>query len=105
MYTVKLFNEFLHGPIWVYASDGISLRHFPLFDNDPVLSELNNKAMDMYDSYFEFDSHDVACWFNEEKEKLEKPQMLDIFSKIRTRLNEINDGSFVIADYESDGLK
>ena len=63
------------------------------------------KAADMYDGYFEFDTHDVPCWFNHEKEKAEKEIMLDLIAQIVARLTEINDGSFVIEDLETARLK
>ena len=104
MYTVRLMNEFLHGPIWVYDSEGIAVWKYPLVSDDHILMSLNHKADEMFSNYYEFDSHDEACWFNYEKEKREKTQMLEIISKINTRLNEINDGSFVVQDYETDRL-
>ena len=97
-------NEYMHGPIWVYGSNGIPVRKFPLIDNDPLLSELNNQAMEKFSGYYEFDSHDVPCWFNHDKEKDDKDLMLDIIAKIIERLNNINNGSFIIEDYESDRL-
>ena len=104
MYTVKLMNEYLHGPIWVYNSDGIAVRNFPLVYNDPILETLNKKAMEMFSSYYEFDSHDMPCWFDKDKEKREKQQMADIIRQILNRLKEINDGSFVVEDYETERL-
>ncbi len=106
MYTIRLMNEYLHGPIWVYNSDGIAKLRYPsIIENDPVLMELNEKAMEMYSGYYEFDSHDVACWFDEEQEKADKDIMLDIINKIKARLEEINDGSFVVEDYVTEHLK
>ncbi len=32
MFMVKLMNEYLHGPIWVYNSDGIVVWRFPLIN-------------------------------------------------------------------------
>ena len=72
MYTVKIMNEYLHGPIWVYNSNGISVWKYPLISDDPLLNVLNDKAMELFSGYYEFDSHDVPCWFNSEKEKAEK---------------------------------
>ena len=43
--------------------------------------------------------------FDYEKEKAEKDIMLDLITQIVARLNEINDGSFVIEDYETERLK
>lgn len=59
----------------------------------------------MFDSYYEFDSHDEPCWFNHEKEKAEKDTMLGLISKIKARLNEINDESFTVEDLETERLK
>lgn len=104
MYTIRLMNEYLHEPIWVYNSDGIVVRKFPLVDNDSVLETLNQKAMEIFSSYYEFDSHDMPCWFDKDKEKREKQQMADIIRQILNRLNEINDGSFTVEDYETERL-
>lgn len=104
MYTVKIMNEYLHGPIWVYNSNGISVWKYPLISDDPLLKVLNNKAMELFSGYYEFDSHDVHCWFNSEKEKLERNTMLDLISQIKERLEEINDGSFVVEDLETERL-
>lgn len=45
-------NEYLHGPIWVYNSDGIAVGTFPLVHNDPILGNLNQKAMEMFSVVF-----------------------------------------------------
>lgn len=99
MYMVKIKNEYLHGPIWVYGEDGIVVRNFPLIDFDEQLSQLNKQVEEMFSAYYEFDSHDQTCWFNEEKEKAEREMMVKLISRIVTRLAEINDGSFVVQDY------
>lgn len=104
MYTVKIMNEYLHGPIWVYNSDGVSVWKHALIDDDPVLNELNKQAMEMFFEYYEFDSHDMPCWFNHSQEKEDKYVMLDIIRKILARLDEINDGSFVVEDLETERL-
>ncbi len=59
----------------------------------------------MLSSYYEFDSHNEPCWFNHEKEKGEKNTMLKLISCIKERLAEINDGSFVVEDLETERLK
>ena len=104
MYTVKIMNEYLHGPIWVYNSDGIPVWKYPLISDDPVLCVLNQKAMELFSGYYEFDSHDQPCWFNHEKEKKDKDTILELIQKILARLDEINDGSFVVVDYETERL-
>lgn len=49
--------------------------------------------------------HNLPCWFNREKEKAEKEIMLELITQIVARLNEINDGNFVIEDMESERLQ
>ncbi len=36
MFIVKIMNEFLHDPIWVLNSDGISVWKYPLIEQDVV---------------------------------------------------------------------
>ena len=94
---IKLMTEFLHGPIWVYDEEGF-IDSLTLVEEDFIIKELDKEMADMYSSYYEFDSHDEACWFNKEKQIEDKPKMLELLSKLKTRLNEINDGSFEIED-------
>ena len=58
----------------------------------------------MYNLY-EFDSHDQACWFNEEQEKKDKEKMISLLKQLINRLNELNDGSFIVEDYETERLE
>lgn len=101
---VKIYNEFFHSPIWVYTDEGI-IDEPKIISDDNILQELCEKASELYSSYYEFDCHGEACWFNKEKEKAEKDTMMEIIKKIISRLNEINDGSFDIEDLETSRLK
>ena len=49
----------------------------------------------------EFDSHDLPCRFNEEKEKADKPRMLELLGKLNARIAGLSDGSFVMDDQET----
>lgn len=84
---------------------GEPLTGIELIDNDLELREPNRKAGEMFSSYYEFNTHGVPCWFNYEKERAESGVMLELITRIVSRLNEINDGSFVIEDLETDRLK
>ena len=102
MYTIKIMNEFLHGAIWVYEDGSVS--SWDKIDNDPILKELNEKTMLLYNSYFEFDSHNEACWFNKELEKSTKNEMLLLITKIKERLEQLNNNDIIIEDYETERL-
>ena len=101
MITIRIMNEFLHGPLWTLDSDGISTQGLPIIENDPVLQALNEKIGERFDSYYEFDSHDQPCWFNETQRNADRALMLDWLQQLKNRLDEINDGSFVIEDLET----
>lgn len=88
----------------VYNTDGIVIHKPSLISDDAVLNDLNNRAMLMYSSYYDFDVDNQACVFDYEQEKKDAPIMLDIIEKIHKRLDEINDGSFKIEDYETERL-
>lgn len=105
MYKIRLMNEFLHSPIWVLNSDGISVWKYPLIEQDTVLSELNQTARQLFDSHYEFDSHNEPCWFNREKERAKKNIMLELISQIKERLDELNNGSYIIEDLKTERLK
>lgn len=103
MYTIKLMNEFMHGVIWVY--EGGIPSFYNLVDNDEILCGLNEQTEELFNSYYEFDSHNSPCWFNEELKRKTKDKMLDLVTQIKKRLNEINDGSFTIEDYATEYLQ
>ena len=101
--TIKL--DYLQGPIWISDMEtGEPLTGINLIDDDVILCDLNHKVAQLYNSYYEFDSHNQACWFNAEKEAAERRVMLDLISQLLARLEEVNDGSFEVRDYVSSQL-
>ena len=72
-----------------------------MIDNDAALRALDDRICEPYSSCYEFDSHDQACWFNEEQEKDDKPLMLELLGRLNARIAELNDGSFVVDDQET----
>lgn len=100
--TLKISLDFLAGPLRKDESiDGETRTGIPAIDNDAALQTLDDQICELYDSYYEFDSHDQACWFNEEQEKADKPLMLEPLGKLNARIAELNDGSFVVDDRET----
>lgn len=108
MYKIKIMNEFLHSPIWYCDEDGIDWENeevFAIFLNDKELNEIAEEIENMYQGYYEFDSHDLPCWFNKEKQKLDKEKMLNLLKRLKERLYELNDGTFEIIDLETEETK
>lgn len=103
---VKIQLDFLQGPIWISdVETGQPMTGIDIIDNDEKLRKINYEISTLYSSYYEFDSHDQACWFNEEQEKKDKEKMISLLKQLIDRLNEINDGSFVVEDYETERLE
>lgn len=102
MQTVKIMLDYLQGAIWTSDIEtGKPETGIDIVDTDEEIRSLNYEIANMYSSYYEFDSHGVACWFDENQEKADKQKMLDLLAKLNARLAEINDGSFVVEDLET----
>lgn len=103
---VKIQLDFLQGPIWISdVETGQPMTGIDIIDNDEKLRKINYEISTLYSSYYEFDSHDQACWFNEEQEKKDKEKMISLLKQLIDRLNELNDGSFLVEDYETERLE
>ena len=89
MYTVKLMNEFLHGPIWIYDDDDVIISKYPLISDDPKLQILDEEAGTLFNSFYDFDVGDEPCVFDDEGYKAAFPKMKELIEKIKQRLNEI----------------
>ena len=97
--TIKLMLDYLQGPIWMSDIEtGEPLTGIDIIDTDKIIIKLNGQISDLYLSYYEFDSHDMPCWFNAEQQKADKNKMLSLINQLKLRLQEINDGSFEIED-------
>ena len=103
MFTVRIMNEFLHGPVWVLDEEGISVASgtLPLVEDDTVVQEINKEAGSLFDTYYEFDSHGESCWFNEDRRTVDAERMLALVARLNARLAEINDGSYIVEDLET----
>lgn len=93
---IKIMLDFGHSPIWKYDDGFVTDEYFPIVDDDVLLNQIADKINDLYSSYYEFNSHDVACWINKEQKEKDKPIMRELVIKLVNRLNEINDGSFTV---------
>ena len=102
--VIKIKLDYLHGPIWKDRIDldtGISYTGIHVIDNDETLQELDMAAMTLYSSFYHFDNPE-AFEFHMDKEQGER--LLHIMEDILKRLDEINDGTFVVEDEETTRL-
>ncbi len=101
--TVQL--EYLASPIWPLDEQGILTSEPSIIETDEKTQRLARAIENLFSSYYEFDSHGVSCWFNQEQEKKDKDKMLSLLTQLVDRLNEINDGSYIIKDLETERIK
>lgn len=95
--TILVELDYLAGPIWESDTQtGEPLTGIDVIDCDKELIRLNLKISDLYCSYYKFDSHNQPCWFDEEQEFADRFIMQDLLKKLVSRLNEINDGSYIV---------
>ncbi len=94
--NIKIGIRFLIGPI---VKDVFSASK-----NDLELNEWNEKASALYSSFYEFDE-DEACRFNSIIAKEHLDELKELITKIKNRLNILNDGSFELSDMITDQLR
>ena len=104
LYKVVIMNKYLHSPIWIYNKQNVLIDELPIVNNDKYIQKFSDKATKMFANYYEFDINSNLLRFNHEKQIKEKKIMIGIISNIVTRLEEINDGSFIIEDLETERL-
>ncbi|MGN8858235.1 hypothetical protein [Catenibacterium mitsuokai] len=75
--------DYLRTPIWL-SGNGSSDPNtgISIVDNYSIVKELNYKSAELFNEYYEFDSHNYACWFNQEKEKAKKLVLLDLITRL-----------------------
>lgn len=101
MIKIKLMFDYNEGPIWPNYIDPYTFERstgVDLIDNDKIIKEISSKMADMYWDYYIFVDEKSPLDFDFKKQKEEKEIMLDLLSKLKNRLNELNDGTFEVDD-------
>jgi len=101
MKKIKLDLDYLSGPIWgeIYSIDlHKSITGIQVVDNDKVVQDLNTQIQDLFLSCYEFNKEGQTCLINNDKRLEIKPKMLELLTKLKTRLDEINNGTFEVED-------
>ncbi len=91
----------LMGPILLSDySTGEVYTGIDVIDNDPIVRELNTKCGRMYSQYYYFypDYSDEPFFFDHVAQCKEADVMIELLGKLLDRLDEINDGSYVVND-------
>ena len=106
MKNLKIQYDFAHGPIWkdVFNSGtGKWSTGISVVDNDKALSVLDDVAEKEYSSLYSFD-HEGVLHFDNEMYQEKRENLLSLIQTIVLRLNDLNDGSFMVIDEETPKL-
>lgn len=107
MRELRIKFDFSRGPIWKDRYDmetGTWSTGIDVIDGDKALSVLNDEAEKEYSSLYSFDSDGVLS-FDEKAFESKKSVLLSLIQTIVLRINNLNDGSFVVVDEESERFK
>lgn len=100
MKKIHIKLDYSHGPIWKDHFDIVTgewSTGIKIIDEDTALQVLNDKAESLYSSLYSFEN---GFLFDEKGFESIKPALLSLIQTILMRLNEINDGSYVVNDEE-----
>ena len=107
MKTIRIKLDYMDGPVWkdfYNVTTKSDTTGVPIVDNDEKLKALAHEISDMFDSYYIIDEKEGVS-FNYEQERKDRDKMLSLLAQLNNRLNEINDGSFVVVDEETPRVK
>ncbi len=109
--TVLILLDYFFGPIQCDWTDeeGRQITKIDIIDSDEESQRLNKEANALWLTLFtpaEFsDDNPSGFIFDRTREKEIAPQLLSLVKKLIARLEEINDGSYVIEDRETPRLQ
>ena len=107
MNKIKLFLDFLNGPVWkdVYDIKRDALTTgVAAIDNDTELQRINDAIQQKYSSFYSFSKTGTDCTFDETAFNASKQELLALINQLKRRLNEINNGTFEIEDFITETL-
>ncbi len=103
MEIIRIKLDFTAGPIWPkYYNEEKDTEStgVDIVDNDKELKEIAHEISSMFNSYYIIDEREGVS-FNYKQERKDKDKMLSLLARLNKRLEEINDGSFVVVDEET----
>ena len=97
---VRLMFDYHHEITWFYdLKTGDITDSIDIIDDDGEIKRLNDEIYDLCDSFIIWDEDGIPQDFDSNKARANKTKMLDLLKKLNDRLDEINDGSYVVEDY------
>ena len=103
--------DYYFGPIqfdWT-GEEGRQITRIPVIDSDEETQRLNKEANALWLTLFApaecTEDNPSGFVFDSEREKQIAPELLSIIEKLIARLEQINDGTYVVEDRETPRLK
>lgn len=105
---IILSLDFIFGPISKEFTDseGNAITNIKVVDDNKEIQALDNKINELWSSlWIKNDSLPSGYDFDKKREKEISKDLLGLISNLKQKLDEVNDGSFVVDDMISDYLK
>ena len=109
--TVLILLDYYFGPIQcdLLDEEGRQITKIPVVDSDEEAQRLNKEANSLWLTLFtpvDFTEESPGGFvFDEQREKEIAPELLSLIERLVSRLEEINDGSYIVEDRETPRLK
>ena len=73
-----------------------TLQNLPIIENDQIVMDLSHQLQNLFEQCFEVYPKEMGYLFNKELYHTSILKIDSLMKRIRERLNEINDGSFIV---------
>lgn len=102
--VVKIMLDFCVGPIWKSQlnEDNDLVTGIEAIDKDEVLMKLNDEINSLNNSNYRLKNNSPV--YDLKIARKNKNKMIVLLNRLNLRLNEINDGSFIINDFETNRI-
>ncbi len=98
MYKIKIMCDFLSMPLWAYDDDGYTMPLPEIIAEDPEINDISTEMDMIFSSACDFSGMtpiDLGALAKS------KERMLELTASLNRRLEELNDGSYVVIDLET----
>lgn len=102
--VVKIMLDFCVGPIWKsrFNEDYDLVTGIEAIDNDEVLMKLSDEINSLNNMNYRLKNNLPV--YDLKAARKNKNKMLVLLNRLNLRLNEINDGTFIINDFETNRI-
>ena len=104
MKKIKIMFDFGTLPIWLEKDGCYYPEMGEITDKNLSIKNIAEEMKEIFDSCYEFNTHGVPCWFDEEKLMSQKEKLLHLIGQIKKELTISYDNDVEIIDLASKEL-